>query len=113
MQRSRSCIVSGSFCVLLLGMSLVSIHAQSNAPEGELVKSNTVSSPLAMVVSNVPSVSNVPMTMVVSNLPPLGSNRPPVITNFTFVQQTNYGTPFYPTPPPKKPWWRRFWDWLW
>ncbi len=113
MQRTTSLIVSGSFCVLLLGLSLISVHAQSNAPEGELVKSNTVPRTPAMVVSNVPSVSNVPMTMVVSNLPSAGSNRLPVITNFTFGQQTNYGPPIYPTPPPKNPWWRRFWDWLW
>ena len=120
MQRMMPLILSASLCFMLLGMPTSSVHAQSNLPEGELIKSNTIFSPPIMVVSNFPIATNLLPTMVVSNLPlvrsnllPLGSNLPPVVTNFTFVQQTNYGPPIYPpSPPPKKPWWRRFWDWL-
>ena len=120
-------ILSAGLCFLLTAMPLTSAHAQSNRPEGELIKSNALPWVPRIESSNVPIVSNLPMTMVISNLPLVrsnimfvGSNLPsvrsnvlPLITNFPFGQQTNFGGPFYPpSPPPKKPWWRRFWDWL-
>ena len=120
MQRTMPLIVSASLCFLLTEMPFTIVHAQSNLPEGELIKSNTIPWVPLIESSNVPIVSNLPMTMVISNLPlirsnlpPLGSNVLPIITNFNFTQQTNVGPPIYPpSPPPKKPWWRRFWDWL-
>jgi hypothetical protein len=113
-------------CVLMLGISLVSIRvrAQSNAPSGGMDRSNAVSSPGVLVTNEPPTnliflqqsnygvpyyVSNVPAKFVVTNLPVTGSNVP--FTNI-FIQQTNWGVPYFP-PPPKKHWWERFWDWLW
>ena len=111
MNRSNFILASVVLCIWMQRMVLLPVHAQSNGPAGEVERSNTVPSlPPAMVVSNLPPASNTPPGLVVTNRNLTVSNSLPALTNFTFVQQTNYGPPIYT--PPKKPWWRRFWDWL-
>ena len=102
--------------VLALGMAFIftAAHAQTNAPGGDLVMmTNTIPS---IIFTNAPLITtNRPVVMFLTNLPPFSTNGLTnfyVFTNASYGMMTNWGGPYYPPPKPK-PWWRRFWDWLW
>jgi hypothetical protein len=94
----------------------------SPPPGGAQGETNTIT---PMVITNLYYGTNVyiPFTnfsystnkVIITNIAWSGSTNlvtnVMLITNY-FMTGTNYGTPYYPMPP-KKHWWKRFWDWLW
>jgi len=98
-----------SIAVCVIAMSMNRSLAQSNTSAFEWQQeTNYGGSPL--IISNL-LVTNI--TGTVTNVPPLLVTNM-VVTNI-FITQTNYG-PWGPggppITPPRKPWYKRFWDWL-